>query len=273
MRSRLMSILFLVIAAACGASPTGEPALETEADEPLPPCETREGEVRVQSDRDAASLRNVCEIRGAIFVAFGSTTTLRWPRLVRIEGTLFVGQNDALEVVELPALTTVTGGFSFTDNLALARIDLTALTDGGTGFYVGDNAALAELDLPIANVPQDSGFILDNASLERLSLPRLPGVGYDLQIAGNGRLVDVVLTTLADVEQGLTLEGTGAVVLGFPALTRVGGNLSVRDNVLLQRLEAPLLLTEGGSRVDVVGNPALEACVGDALAGTFDCRP
>lgn len=176
--------------------------------------------------------------------------------LVELEDDLTVSDNDALEVLELPALTAVAGNFDVSYNTALRDLQFPVLRSIGgawniqynwnlgvlAGFpslveaaqiEVSQNPRLSELTLTGALTGCEKISILSNQGLERIYAE--PDVEFSevTEIGVTSNISLKVVQGFAGVTalENMTLEGNTQLgeIAGFASMTQVS-NLRIVDN-------------------------------------------
>lgn len=198
------------------------------------------------------------------------------PELVRLAlpalhglSDLWIHDNPKLETVSLPALKTITnrGADAVGGHLRIQRsASLSELSTPLLSRLDGDLELLALPNLNALLLPRidrvGRRVLVRNTALRQLSLPRLASVGEDLGIDDVPTLKAVVLPALRRVGGDLWLgtppdghrdpstktgiRGNAALSrVAIPAVTYVGGKLTIADNPSLVQLQLPQAVKTG----------------------------
>ncbi|MBK7830063.1 hypothetical protein [Nannocystis sp.] len=241
------------------------------------------------------------ELGGALTVA-GSVFFALNPRLTRIAGLatleevehdVYIGDNAALEVVEMLALAEVRGDLQVANNLSLREAKFSSLRSVAgtwsvahnsalkslTGFAalerawlvsIDDNSALTELEWTSTFEVVTSLNIVDNERLERVTGGPAVHLAPTTQvtIAGNSVLEDIVGFTGVKSLDGLTIEENAALlaVSGWSGLASISGRgLSIARNPTLTGPDGWFPDLAEASALALFGNASLEPMTVDAL--------
>ena len=103
-----------------------------------------------------------------------------------------------------------------------------------------------------------SGFLdfANDPALTTIRLPKLVDIGGSLVLSNDPQLATLDLSLLSSVARNVTLTGLPALpdMAGVPRLSHAGGDVSIRDNTVLEHARIP---SEVGAAIDVSNNPAL----------------
>ena len=251
----------------------------------VPALATIDGALRVGESPAAAQypLPALAHVGGALRVSDVRYTAFALPNLVTA-GLLELSYSTTLTTVSLPKLTTVTTAVHITEVPALTTVEAPALVAFGS-LFVAYAHALASL--PLAHVVTVTGDIqFYDGALQTIDLSALTTLGGQLWIENAGPVSSVLapkltsatalllsggplstlsFTALATVAGDLTIYDPNVVTAALPALTSVGGNLTIRGDSQLQTVTAPNLTAVAGSLV-MYSNPHLPSCSVQALA-------
>ena len=275
----------------------------------------------VENIIDLTVIQQYRVIEGSLTINNTQLTRISLPNLESV-GYISVQTNVLLTRIDLPQLATIDGYFEFNNNTRLPSLNLPLLTSVGEYFQLGNHPRMSALSLPrlasVADFFRVTGVeLLESAegsfpALETVggylqwnshgalatlgdSFSRLRTVGGDADQAANGylrlyqnhALVDLgtAFSRLESVFGPLAVYQHDALLEArFPALTTVGGHLSVGGNIRasdgnrsLRHIAFPALETVLGSCgtrgypvectvghnvvLDISHNPALPACL------------
>ena len=251
----------------------------------VPALATIDGALRLGEIPTAAQypLPALAHVGGALNVRGVRYSALALPNLVTA-GSLELAYSNTLTTVSLPKLTTVATEIRISDVSALTTVEAPALATFGS-LVVAFAHALASM--PLAHVVTVTGDIqLSDGALQTIDLSALTTLGGKLWIENAGQVSSVLapkltsateivlyggplstlsFTALATVAGNLTIYDPNVVTAALPALTSVGGDLTIRGDSQLQSVTAPNLTAVAGSLV-MYATPQLPSCRVRALA-------
>lgn len=159
-----------------------------------------EGDLSARRASDLDVLQGVVLLRGSLdlsetLLEGGDLSALR--QLARVDGGLALEGNAALSSLDaLARLSHVGGNLYLGFNDALARVELPALQRVGGALIVEGNRALTELSLPALTHVSAYLHLHENDVLSRVVLERLSELAGELSLEDNPRLHEVGLPAL-----------------------------------------------------------------------------
>ncbi len=157
-----------------------------------------EGDYIITTETDIENLAGVCGITGNLSIEQTSLSSMSFPYLKAVAGTLQVTENSDLTDLNLSELI-VAGELVIGSNAILESVNLAALVSVGGQVAIG-YTNLVTLSLPSLTSVGSHLIVLDNAVLTTLSIPSLSAVGGLTLINNN-----LVLTSC----EGDAIEGVG----------------------------------------------------------------
>ena len=205
-------------------------------------------------------VRNVISKNGnIILMTQADVDTLANMKLEKINGSLTIGRTNGTDsITSLAGLTSLKSVVSdLIINPTFAGKDLTGLDNLETvgGFGIGQDHTANTLDhgpvmkLKTINLPKlteiFSNMIINGAGITSLQLPVLKKVDLGMAIVNVDSLTTIELPKLEVVLQSLNLPGASAAsvltTINFPALTSVGGDITVTSWTKLAVAKFPVL--------------------------------
>jgi hypothetical protein len=187
-----------------------------------------------------------------------------FPVLETIKDALELDKSAALKTFDLPALTELGGRLTVTNVLKLKTLDLTGITTLSNDLIVRKNTGLVIVLLPALTDVQGAVWISQLDDLKTLQLTALENVGGYLKISHLPKLLNLELSALTHIgyqseflsDGTLSIEGMEAVtVLALNQLVGIRGALKLSDNAFLAQFMAPEL--QGIASLQVTNNSGL----------------
>ena len=196
----------------------------------------------IDTEADLVDIRNCNIIKGDLTVNSSPLFEFKHDKLMRIEGTFSITNNNALTNINLANLTDVGSVLSIQNNNALTSIDLTNLTSVGSRLAI-NGAALTNLDL--TNLNSVVGILINDTALTSIDLTNLTSVGSELSIRRNTALTNLDLTNLSSVGRVLTIENTALTNVNLTNLTSIGEDLDIVNNNVLVNIDLSMVASIG----------------------------
>lgn len=184
------------------------------------------------TDMPAVSVDGLQTVSGHVFIRSFSLTTVSFPALTSLGGTLDIAFGSNLTSVSFP-LATTTGSINLIANAKLATLDLPALTEVRGHFDLTANDALPTLSLPALTSAWGAGFGIRGAALSTVNLPALRTAMGTLSVGPTPSLTSLSLPALTSAGN-LYVRETALTSLSLPALTRVT-DAAIADNPQLRQ--------------------------------------
>lgn len=181
-----------------------EPCAEFEEDVVWP------GDVHIETQADVAALMGVACVAGDVIVSHADVVDVDGlEALVRVEGSLAFGENEALASLDgLGSLTYVGGGLFFDQNEVLTGASLPSLAEIGVVLMIGQTGS--------------KGGPWGNPSLVGVDFPMLTVIHGDIEIRHNP-----LLASLDGLDALETIDGHSDLLLNEERVLAIFGNASL----------------------------------------------
>lgn len=168
------------------------------------------GDVHIETQSDVAALMGVACVAGDVIVSHADVVDLSGlDALVRVEGSLAFGENEALASLDgMGSLTYVGGGLFFDQNEVLTGASLPSLAEIGVVLMIGQTGS--------------KGGPWGNPTLVEVDFPMLTVIHGDIEIRHNP-----VLASLDGLDALETVDGSSDLLLNEERVLEIFGNASL----------------------------------------------
>ena len=149
-RIKSMAVISLLALAACGAEPMPVALVEDPGPQSLydpyaiSDGDTFVGDILVNSQTDLDQFTDYKRINGHVTIGSEYLSELKWNKLQKIDGNLFVWENPSLENIELSSLREVGGTLLIRENNRLTEASFPALEKIGGTLSIVYNQSLSD---------------------------------------------------------------------------------------------------------------------------------